>query len=593
MIKTENNVFYMTAGEACCILKNDDGALRRIHFGKRVEFEDDVISLGGASNDVFALGDGAYPISCGGKALNVRFTVDGAEILPEKPNICPSVNGGQTLKISLKGIEASLRAEVYITPYSRGGFATRTVIFNDGEKTVTVKALPTDIMQGDCDIVTIGNRGDIVRESGAACSGESENKKKSAVHGVYGFIAATDSRADECHGDSYGFLCVHGDGTVVAERTIDGVTVYCKDKQGIKIESGGSYYSPEILSVYSDSGLGGMSRVFHDILRENLDGKMLTERRPIVLFCPEIPESKLCDAAVAATKLGCDVFAVDCCKVSHKAMEKLAQECKAAGIKLGVTAKLCEIDKKSAAYSKSGTKQTDDGMFAADFGDPQAASAYIAAFADMVEKYGVEYVLFDIPNGNSVYARGMYALRGELSASFDNITVEFGNLQSDMRYGQTLCYPLIAMRNAVSVNGGEALKTRFDLATLGCLGYAFNPLELGDDFKRAVRAQVFSYQDNASEILFGDIYRPHAAGGDRCIMTVAKDKSKAYIVYERSEKGKAVIKPIGLDEHNIYYVAELNKTFSGAALISRGIAVPPLDNGTFVLHIRQVADFES
>ncbi|MDE7107660.1 MAG: GH36 C-terminal domain-containing protein, partial [Clostridiales bacterium] len=120
----------------------------------------------------------------------------------------------------------------------------------------------------------------------------------------------------------------------------------------------------------------------------------------------------------------------------------------------------------------------------------------------------------------------------------------------------------------------------FDVASLGALGYEFNPMELSDGIKRAVRAQILSYQDDARCVLRGDLYC-----NDGCRMAVRKDKSRAYAVC--ASKGERV-KFIGLDEHNLYHVRELNKTFSGAALIHCGIA---LGEGTHVFHILQVADW--
>ncbi len=58
MIKTDGGTFYLTAGEACYIFKIDGGALRHVHFGKRVEPEDDLTALGFGSDrallDLFA-----------------------------------------------------------------------------------------------------------------------------------------------------------------------------------------------------------------------------------------------------------------------------------------------------------------------------------------------------------------------------------------------------------------------------------------------------------------------------------------------------------------------------------------------------------
>lgn len=583
MIKTDNGVFYLTAGETCYILKTADGGkLQTVYFGKRFEREDDLTALGyGVENFADILVGEIYR---DGKKLAVEFVVVDAEVLATKPETgAPALVGGKTLKICLDCANEKLRAEVYITPYPRGGFSRRTVLINDG-KAITFKAQTLGGALADSvDIISVTSNGDVVR----LAAGQKQSD------GAGNFVIAATENSSETHGDVYGYLCMYGDGTLYAEkRTGNGTSIVCRDGDKLKLCTGESYIFPEVLSVFSYNGVGGMSRVFHDIIRESMGDKYFNKRRPIVLFCPDMSEKKMCEAASIAVELGLDVFAVDGGKTPAKELRKIGEVCKSAGIKLGIKITPNEIEKNSAAYV-SGCAEKKPDLYAVDFSDERLAEKYIVELEKVIEGNGIEYLMIDVPqDGLKPFALGMYKLRAAISAKFPELFIEWNTVPHEMRYGRSLCYPPCIMRNLVEYEP-DSFKARFDSATFGCLGYALNPLELSSDAKRAVRAQIFSYQDDAPTVMLGDLYRLESTSGGKCLMSVTKDKSKAYVVCLPSS-AQSRVRLKGLDEHNLYNVRELDKTFSGAVLASCGVAVPPAKDGwsTFVLHIRQVTDYD-
>lgn len=583
MIKTDNGVFYLTAGETCYILKTaNDGKLETVYFGKRFEREDDLTALGyGAENSADKLIGEIYR---GEKKLAAEFIVDNAEVLSIKPETgAPALFGGKTLKICLSCTSEKLRAEVYITPYPRGGFSRRTVLINDG-KEVTFKAQTLGgALAEDVDIISVTKGGDVVR---SACA-----QKQSSCSG--NFVIAATKNSSETHGDVYGYLCVFGDGTLYAEkRNGNGTNVVCCDGDKLKLCAGERYLSPEVLSVFSYNGTGGMSRVFHDIIREGMGDKYTGKRRPIVLFCPDMSEKKMCEAASVAAELGLDVFTADGGKASRSGLRKIYDMCKSAGIKLGIKITPNKIEKNSAAYVSDCT-EIKPNVYAVDFSDGQLSEKYIVELENLIKECGIEYLMIDVPqDGLKPFALGMYRLRAELATKFPELFIEWNNVPHEMRYGMSMCYPPCIMRNLVEYES-NSFKAKFDSATFGCLGYALNPLELSDDAKRAVRAQIFSYQDDAPIVMLGDLYRLESTSGGKCLMSVTKDKSKAYVVCLPSS-AQSRVRLKGLDEHNLYHVRELDKTFSGAVLGACGVAVPPAKDGwgTFVLHIRQVTDYD-
>ncbi|MBD5131110.1 MAG: alpha-galactosidase [Clostridiales bacterium] len=568
MIKIENGILYLTAGEACCVFKvAEDKTLRRVYFGKRVEFEDDVCALLGVRPESEGVRGG-------------DFTFVRAEVLPDKPHgTLPTLVGGKTLVIELEDADKKLKAEIFVTPYSRGGFTRRVRVVNNGEKAVSLDCERTLFeLPEPFEVVAVGRDGNIVK---------GESTPNGANNGLSNFAALLSRGADGNHSDAYGFLSVFGNGAIGAEQTENGMTVTCAPTvKKVKLGAGESVELPEVLLVYSDRGLGGMSRVFHDVVREFMTGKTVDRRPPTVMFATS-PEKKLCAAAEVALELGCDVFAVDIGKVSRSSLDKVTAACHDIGIKAGVRINPYNIEKGSAAFGEGYTERTADGKYKV-----VDLKKFMSAFTALMQGYAFEYALIDLPwMGDDFGAQAMCEFRNEASKLSPELTIEWGVVPRKLRYAETLCYPTALMRTVVTAEAVEsgALKTEFDAASVGRLGYELDPLELSDGVKRAIRAQVFSYQDDAPTALFGDLYRAGMTGG-KSMTFVSKDKSKAYVVCVPTDGGVHKVFLTGIDEHNLYHVREMNKTFSGAALVCCGVTVGSANS--FTLHLRQVADYE-
>lgn len=564
MIKIEKDKLFMTAGETCYIVSASDGVLRAVYFGRRVEAEDDLSALLGASNvPEFA------PVVNGKKT---EFALVGAEVLAEKPN-CSGMHfaGGKTLKATVRS--GSLTAEIYYTPYPRGGFSRQVVLVNGGGTSVTVGDPNNVRLRGEHTLTALDADGGVFAAA--------EVGKRSRC--IDNFLAISDGDG------AYGFLCVYGDGAVCG-KAAGGVTeITCNGYGEITLKAGERYVAPELLAVYSDNGIDGMSRVLHDILRESLQKSSLSERKQVVLFCPTMSESKLVKAAGETVKLGCDVFAVDAGEVSVGTLGKLSEACKAAGIKLGIKLSPFSIKKSSAAYN--GKCVAAGERYTADISVAEGAAAHYATLEKLIKDNEIEYLMYDIPRGGlQKYAQGVHGVRSMLATNFPELTVDWGIVPKKLRRGRLMCYPPSMMRVAAEPNGDGTLKQAFDEATVGCLSYWLDPLSLTDGMVRAVRAQVFSYQDDAPAVMNGDLYIATSDDGDCCYISVTKDKSRAYVVCSRATGGETRVRLKGLDEHNLYNVRELGATFSGAALRSCGVILP--DAPTCCLHVRQVADYE-
>ncbi|MDE6293855.1 MAG: alpha-galactosidase [Clostridiales bacterium] len=537
MIKIENDIFYISAGETCYIFKIENGVPMHVYFGKRVEPEDDLSALG-LSGKTPELTVPTAIIE--DKQVNTHFVFEDAGVNDDGDN--------KTLIIWLRDKKNKLKANMYYTPNARGGIFRRVVI------------------ESACGDVKFP----IVRQALRCASSDNiiENNGKDTCCGFLG---------------SHGFLCVNADGNVAIKRDGDEAVVTLKNNEDLTI-SGGVYEvnCPELLCVYSDNGKGGISRIFHDILSEERNDGDLSERSA-VLFLPKVDDfDTLKDMIKAAGELGFGIVALDGGKHSKDMMDALCVVCREIGLIPGLRINRDVIQAKTALYT-NWCKKAANGEYKYDYLDKQTAGLYHAVRAE-VARNDIRYVMIDAPDDvTDVYvAHGKFALKNMLNDEHPEVRVDFGMKSEQQSKAFTLCYPLEIVRNIISPEPAENFKIRFDVASLGKLGYEFNPLELSEGLKRAVRAQILSYQDDALTVLHGDIY-----SSENCRMAVSKDKSRAYAVCSTDKASRIMLG--GLDEHNLYHVHELNKTFSGAALVNCGIA---LENaGTYVFHIRQVADY--
>ena len=103
------------------------------------------------------------------------------------------------------------------------------------------------------------------------------------------FLALVRKTTNEKQGEAYGYNFVYsGDFALKAQieqneelRIVGGINDY---DFSWKLQSGKKFVTPEIVMTYSDNGLGGMSRAFHDLYREYLvNPRFSFLPRPIVI----------------------------------------------------------------------------------------------------------------------------------------------------------------------------------------------------------------------------------------------------------------------------------------------------------------------
>lgn len=136
------------------------------------------------------------------------------------------------------------------------------------------------------------------------------------------FIALTSPNVDQTCGEVYGFHFVYS-GNFEAQsgvdqfdqvRTVMGINPYhfCW-----KLEVGDSFQAPEVVMVYSDEGLGKMTRTYHDLYRNHLiRSAWRNQKRPILINNWEgtyfdFNTEKLLAIARGAAELGIEMLVMD------------------------------------------------------------------------------------------------------------------------------------------------------------------------------------------------------------------------------------------------------------------------------------------
>lgn len=149
-----------------------------------------------------------------------------------------------------------------------------------------------------------------------------ESRRGSSSHHQNPFLALLSDGATEDSGEVFAFNFVYS-GNFQARIDVD-FTETTRFAMGINpdnfswnLEAGDSFNTPEVVMVYSQVGLGQMSRTFHDLYRERLcRGEWKDKPRPIVINNWEATyfdfnEKKLCELADAAKNAGVEMFVLD------------------------------------------------------------------------------------------------------------------------------------------------------------------------------------------------------------------------------------------------------------------------------------------
>lgn len=355
----QNKTFYLESGDASyvfCVNENF-GFLNHLYFGKKIPRDDlshsifyidrghgaalpnhgRMHSLSVYQNECPTYGRTDYRESmiafCDHRGSRVGdLCYVSHEILDEKPALCgmPSVRGGQTLVVHMKDAVSGLCVALSYTVFENLPVILRHAeLENASDKDIMIDraySFALDLPDKNFEAITLP--GAHLRERFI------ERTKLS--HGVFSidskrgvsssqlnpFMAIVRKNTDENQGDAYGFNFVYsGDFVFKAQidqnedlRILGGINDY--DFEWL-LKPGEKFTTPEMVLVYSDEGLGKMSRTFHDLYRDYLiNPRFVKKHRPIVINNWEgtyfdFDTAKLCAIIDKVEGTGIDTFVLD------------------------------------------------------------------------------------------------------------------------------------------------------------------------------------------------------------------------------------------------------------------------------------------
>ena len=271
----------------------------------------------------------------GDSVTDIRYT--GHEIFNGKPQIPgqPSTytdreDEAQTLALFAEDSVTGLKVTLYYTVFADSGVMTRSVrVTNCGESTLKLErifSLCLSLPSMDYDLITLYGRH----------AKERSLERRRLAHGIQGvesrrgvsghcqnpFAALAQTGADEDHGNVYGFHLVYsGNFSALCECDFNGTSRFLL---GINpadfewtLEKGKTFDTPEAVMVFTENGIGEMSRILHHFYSKHLiRGKYRDCKRPLLINSWEaayfdFTSEKLVDFAREAKKLGIEMLVMD------------------------------------------------------------------------------------------------------------------------------------------------------------------------------------------------------------------------------------------------------------------------------------------
>ncbi len=235
-----------------------------------------------------------------------------------------------TLEILCRDTALSLEATLIYTVFEDVDAITRSVVLhNASDKNLYVdKVLSAclSLENDNYDMITLhgswARERHICRREVAMGRQSTSSMRGEPGHQDHPFMAILSDYANEDVGEVYGMHFVYS-GNFIAQvernqfntlRLMMGIN---PDGFCWKLEPGESFTAPEVVHVYSNQGLNGMTHVFHDLYRNHLiRGSYKDKKRPILINNWEATyfdfnTEKLLDIAREAAQVGIEMLVMD------------------------------------------------------------------------------------------------------------------------------------------------------------------------------------------------------------------------------------------------------------------------------------------
>ncbi|MBQ6152160.1 MAG: alpha-galactosidase [Ruminococcus sp.] len=237
-----------------------------------------------------------------------------------------------TLELVIEDAVSKVRVTLLYSVFEEADIIMRAArVHNGGEKTINLKrimSLNIDYMNGShLDLVSLpgryGQERQVERQQLTHHVHKIRSGRGISSHQQNPFVALVDRRTSEEYGSCYGFALMYS-GSFLAEVELDQydqarLVMGINDRLfSFPVEPGDDFDTPAVLMTYTHKGLTGMSRIFHDFFRNNLnDSKFVKDvKRPILINTWEaaffdFDDVKLVEIAKAAKGMGVEMIVMD------------------------------------------------------------------------------------------------------------------------------------------------------------------------------------------------------------------------------------------------------------------------------------------
>ncbi|SDD04651.1 alpha-galactosidase [Paenibacillus sp. UNCCL117] len=236
----------------------------------------------------------------------------------------------QTLEIELHDAQTGLSVTLAYTVFPEFDVIVRSArLCNEGGEPVKLLralSMSVDMPHDDFDLLHLSGawlRERFIQRRPLVPGGSYiESRRGTSGHQHNPFVALLSKQADEDHGEVYGLNLVYS-GSFLAQAEVDqfhstrisiGVNPFDFSWQ---LDPGEAFQTPEVVMVYSDKGLSGMSAIYHRMYRSRLcRGAYRDKERPILVNNWEatyfdFDSEKLEHIASLGAELGMELFVLD------------------------------------------------------------------------------------------------------------------------------------------------------------------------------------------------------------------------------------------------------------------------------------------
>ena len=254
----------------------------------------------------------------------------GVKEIPGLPSAFAKEDEGETLILHCEDSVTGLKTDLYYRVFNDTDVIIRNVaITNEGSEDVylsKVMSASIDMDNEDYEVMSLHGSWARERHIESLKLGHQrivvESVRGESSHQDHPFLALKTKNTDDEHGKVYAMNFIYS-GNFRALAMADQFDT-ARMMMGIspvdfkwKLEVKDCFVSPEVVMVYSDKGLGNMTRNFHDFYRKHLiRSPYLHKKRPILInnweaTYFEFNTEKLIDIAKKASKLGIEMLVMD------------------------------------------------------------------------------------------------------------------------------------------------------------------------------------------------------------------------------------------------------------------------------------------